>query len=85
MSPRPADPALTSCDASCHPAYLSPKAHTKLSHPQAFSGLRIHTDELSEVIQRFAPATLTMAIVSLEPPFLLPSAPAQQVDLMGFV
>ncbi|KAL8647690.1 MAG: hypothetical protein Q9210_005406 [Variospora velana] len=47
----------------CHPAYLSPKAHTKLSQPKAFSGLRIHTDELSEIIQRFAPATLTIAII----------------------
>ncbi|KAI4193211.1 MAG: hypothetical protein LQ346_003990 [Caloplaca aetnensis] len=47
----------------CHPAYLSPKAHTKLSQPTAFSGLRIHTDELNEVIQRFVPATLTVAII----------------------
>lgn len=47
----------------CHPVYLGPKAHTKLSQPQAFSGLRIHTDELSEIIRRFKPATLTIAIV----------------------
>ncbi|KAL8714977.1 MAG: hypothetical protein Q9225_006462 [Loekoesia sp. 1 TL-2023] len=47
----------------CHPAYLEPKAHTKLSHPKAFSGLRIHTDELNEVIQRFTPASLTIAII----------------------
>ncbi|KAL9579660.1 MAG: hypothetical protein Q9212_004974, partial [Teloschistes hypoglaucus] len=46
----------------CHPVYLSPKAHTKLSQPNAFSNLRIHTDELSEIIQRFKPATLTIAI-----------------------
>ncbi|KAL9004320.1 MAG: hypothetical protein Q9188_002862 [Gyalolechia gomerana] len=48
----------------CHPTYLAPKAHTKLSQPKSFSGLRIHTDELNEVIQRFAPAALTIAIVS---------------------
>ncbi|KAL8942789.1 MAG: hypothetical protein Q9216_001474 [Gyalolechia sp. 2 TL-2023] len=47
----------------CHPAYLAPKAHTKLSQPKSFSGLRIHTDELNEVIQRFAPAALTIAII----------------------
>ncbi|KAL8691537.1 MAG: hypothetical protein Q9218_003261 [Villophora microphyllina] len=47
----------------CHPVYLSPKAHTKLSQPNAFSNLRIHTDELSEIIQRFKPATLTIAII----------------------
>ncbi|KAL8766819.1 MAG: hypothetical protein Q9209_006477 [Squamulea sp. 1 TL-2023] len=47
----------------CHPLYLGPKAHTKLSHPQAFSGLRIHTDELNEIIQRFKPTSLTIAII----------------------
>ncbi|KAL8724876.1 MAG: hypothetical protein Q9166_007705 [cf. Caloplaca sp. 2 TL-2023] len=47
----------------CHPLYLGPKAHIKLSQPQAFSGLRIHTDELHEIIQRFQPATLTIAII----------------------
>lgn len=63
--PKMTNPHLTISLLSCHPAYLSPKAHTKLSRPNAFSGLRIHTDELNEVIQRFAPATLTIAIVSI--------------------
>jgi betaine lipid synthase len=47
----------------CHPDYLSREAHTILSRPGAFDGLRIHTDELDEVIARFFPGTLTVAIV----------------------
>lgn len=47
----------------CHPNYLSPKAHIKLSSPTAFDGLRIHTDELKEVIGRMAPETLTIAVL----------------------
>lgn len=49
--------------AACHPAYLSRKAHAKLSAPGAFDGLRIHTDELNEVFARMAPATLTIAVL----------------------
>lgn len=47
----------------CHPDYLTPKAHIKLSHPAAFDGLRIHTDEISEVIARMSPNTLSIAVV----------------------
>ncbi|OJJ46724.1 hypothetical protein ASPZODRAFT_16476 [Penicilliopsis zonata CBS 506.65] len=47
----------------CHPTYLSPKAHVKLSTPGAFDGLRIHTDEINEVINRITPGTLTIAVV----------------------
>ncbi|KAL1953190.1 hypothetical protein VTO42DRAFT_3396 [Malbranchea cinnamomea] len=47
----------------CHPAYLSPKAHVKLSTPGVFDGLRIHTDEINEVIARIAPGTLTIAVI----------------------
>ncbi|KAK4968118.1 hypothetical protein LTR66_011871 [Elasticomyces elasticus] len=47
----------------CHPAYLTPRAHIKLSSPAAFDGLRIHTDELNEVISRMAPETLTIAVL----------------------
>ncbi|KAF2843141.1 hypothetical protein M501DRAFT_1005791 [Patellaria atrata CBS 101060] len=47
----------------CHPDYLTPKAHIKLSAPNAFDSLRIHTDEINEVIARISPATLTIAVV----------------------
>ncbi|KAL1311295.1 hypothetical protein AAFC00_001478 [Neodothiora populina] len=47
----------------CHPSYLSPKAHTKFSAPAAFDGLRIHTDELCEVMARMRPETLTIAVL----------------------
>lgn len=47
----------------CHPDYLSPRAYDKLSQSTAFDGLRIHTDELQEVIFRMAPKTLTAAVV----------------------
>jgi betaine lipid synthase len=47
----------------CHPDYLSPKAHEKLSRPNALDGLRIHTDELEEVISRITPGTLTVAVI----------------------
>ncbi|EUC42745.1 hypothetical protein COCMIDRAFT_102639 [Bipolaris oryzae ATCC 44560] len=46
-----------------HPTYLSPKSHVKLSKPGAFNGLRIHTDEISEVISRMRPGTLTIVVV----------------------
>lgn len=47
----------------CHPEYLTRRAHSKLSQPNAFDGLCIHTDELQEVIARMAPSTLTVAII----------------------
>ncbi|KAI9810421.1 MAG: hypothetical protein M1826_003637 [Phylliscum demangeonii] len=47
----------------CHPAYLSADAHATLSRPEAFDGLRIHTDEICEVIRRIMPGTLTIAVV----------------------
>lgn len=47
----------------CHPDYLRPEVHTKLSRPNALSSLRIHTDELDEVIARITPGTLTVAVV----------------------
>ncbi|KAI1807051.1 hypothetical protein F4811DRAFT_64156 [Daldinia bambusicola] len=48
---------------TCHPDYLSPQAHARLSRPGAFDGLRIHTDEIDEVLARIAPGTLTVAVV----------------------
>ena len=47
----------------CHPRYLGVKAHQKLSKTDAFDGLRIHTDEIMEVISRIAPSTLTIAVL----------------------
>ncbi|KAL2827669.1 hypothetical protein BJY01DRAFT_261861 [Aspergillus pseudoustus] len=47
----------------CHPAYLSPQTHVKLASPGAFDGLRIHTDEINEVIGRITPRSLTIAVV----------------------
>lgn len=47
----------------CYPGYLDAKAHAKLSRPNAFAKLRIHTDEINEVIARINPATLTIAVV----------------------
>ncbi|KAI9704040.1 MAG: hypothetical protein M1820_005662 [Bogoriella megaspora] len=47
----------------CHPDYLTPKAHIKLSRTNAFDGLRIHTDEMNEVIARMTPSTLTVAVL----------------------
>ncbi|KAK7754949.1 hypothetical protein SLS62_003033 [Diatrype stigma] len=49
----------------CHSDYLSKEAHARLSRPgnNALEGLRIHTDELDEVIARVAPGTLTVAVV----------------------
>lgn len=47
----------------CHPDYLSAKAHARLSRPGAFDGLRMHTDEIDEVIARITPGTLTVAVV----------------------
>ncbi|CAK7274790.1 hypothetical protein SEPCBS119000_006354 [Sporothrix epigloea] len=47
----------------CHPDYLSPQAHGRLSRPGAFDSLRIHTDEIEEVIARLAPGSLTVAVV----------------------
>lgn len=49
----------------CYPQYLSVKAHAKLSRPNAFDGLQIHTDELQEVIRRMAAGTLSHAVVCL--------------------
>lgn len=46
-----------------HPDYLKPTSYAKLSAPGGFDGLRIHTDEINEVIARMSPGTLTIAIV----------------------
>lgn len=47
----------------CQLDYQTKQAHARLSQPGAFDGLRIHTDELEEVIARITPGTLTVAVV----------------------
>lgn len=47
----------------CHPEYLGEKSHRKLARKGAFEGLRIHTDEIEEVVARIRPGTLTVAVV----------------------
>ncbi|KAB8304502.1 hypothetical protein EYC80_003890 [Monilinia laxa] len=47
----------------CHPEYLGAGAHRKLGRRGAFDGLRIHTDEIGEVVARMAPGTLTIAVL----------------------
>jgi len=48
---------------SCHPDYLEPSSHTELSQAHVFDGLRIYTDEMSEIIARISPGTLTIAVI----------------------
>ncbi|KAL2147177.1 hypothetical protein VTI28DRAFT_132 [Corynascus sepedonium] len=59
----------------CHPDYLSREAHAILSKPGALDGLRIHTDEIDEVIARIAPGTLTVAIVMDSMDWFPPTTP----------
>jgi len=47
----------------CHPDYLQPSSHAELSQAHAFDGLRIYTDEMSNIIARMSPGTLTIAVV----------------------
>ncbi|KAI9820286.1 MAG: hypothetical protein M1827_005908 [Pycnora praestabilis] len=69
----------------CHPAYLTPKAHVKLSRPGAFDGLRIHTDEINEVVSRITPGTLTIAVVMDSMDWFTPGKPeaAQQIATLN--
>lgn len=48
-----------------HPAYLSPASYKKLTQPGAFAGVRIHTDEINEVLARLKPGSLTVAVCAL--------------------
>ncbi|KAI9743523.1 MAG: hypothetical protein M1818_002837 [Claussenomyces sp. TS43310] len=65
----------------CHPAYLAPKAHRKLSHRDAFDGLRIHTDEIDEVLARVSPGTLTVAVVMDSMDWFDPGSPAAALQI----
>ncbi|EGY17241.1 hypothetical protein VD0002_g8410 [Verticillium dahliae] len=69
----------------CHPDYLSEKAHARLSRPGALDGLRIHTDELDEVISRITPGTLTVAVVMDSMDWFDPgaAAAAQQITKLN--
>ncbi|KEF58881.1 uncharacterized protein A1O9_03724 [Exophiala aquamarina CBS 119918] len=67
----------------CHPRYLGAKAHAKLSKPGTFDGLRIHTDELMEVISRISPSTLTIAILMDSMDWFNPSETAAQKQILA--
>jgi betaine lipid synthase len=47
----------------CAPDYLTRETHARLALPGAFEGLRIHTDEIEEVITRLEPGSLTVAVI----------------------
>lgn len=65
----------------CHPDYLTPKAHIKLARPGSFDGLRIHTDEIQEVLARLTPGTLTIAVVMDSMDWFDPKAPAAREQI----
>lgn len=65
----------------CHPDYLKPKSHQKLSRGGAFDGLRIHTDEINEVVSRLTPGTLTVAVVMDSMDWFDPGAPAAGLQI----
>lgn len=66
----------------CHPDYLSQQAHARLSRPNAFDGLRIHTDEIDEVIARIMPGTLTVAVVMDSMDWFDPGSNAAAAQIM---
>ncbi|KAF8473207.1 hypothetical protein BDZ91DRAFT_675824 [Kalaharituber pfeilii] len=47
----------------CCPSYLTDTGYAKLTRPDAFDGVRIHTDGILEVLARIQPGTLTIAVV----------------------
>jgi betaine lipid synthase len=65
----------------CHPHYLSPEVHARLSKPGALDSLRIHTDELEEVIARISPGTLTVAVVMDSMDWFDPGSPAAAAQI----
>ncbi|KID96879.1 Methyltransferase type 11, partial [Metarhizium majus ARSEF 297] len=65
----------------CRPHYLSPEVHAKLSKPGALDSLRIHTDELEEVIARISPGTLTVAVVMDSMDWFDPGSPAAAAQI----
>ncbi|KAG9245506.1 hypothetical protein BJ878DRAFT_14677 [Calycina marina] len=65
----------------CHPDYLKPRSHQKLSRAGAFDGLRIHTDEINEVVSRLTPGTLTVAVVMDSMDWFDPGANAASLQI----
>ncbi|KAJ5952890.1 uncharacterized protein N7479_011303 [Penicillium vulpinum] len=47
----------------CHRDYLSEKVHAKFSSTGALDGLRIHMEEVGEVLNHIPPDTLTVVVV----------------------
>lgn len=66
----------------CHPDYLSPAAHGILSRACALDNLRIHTDEIDEVIARIMPGTLTVAVLMDSMDWFDPSSAAASKQVM---
>ncbi|KAK4456647.1 hypothetical protein QBC42DRAFT_301841 [Cladorrhinum samala] len=66
----------------CHPDYLSPAAHKILSRTGALDNLRIHTDEIDEVIARIMPGTLTVAVLMDSMDWFDPSSAAAAKQVM---
>ncbi|KAK0870209.1 hypothetical protein LTR87_013417 [Friedmanniomyces endolithicus] len=67
----------------CHPDYLTPKAHLKLSAPGALDNLRIHTDELAEVFARMQPESLTIAVLMDSMDWFPPSGPEAPAQVLA--
>ncbi|KAI5781495.1 hypothetical protein EDC01DRAFT_619620 [Geopyxis carbonaria] len=67
--------------ASSRPSYLDPKSFARLSIPGAFDGVRIHTDEIKEVIARMKPGTLTIAVVMDSMDWFYPTKPAAREQI----
>ncbi|KAI9808195.1 MAG: hypothetical protein M1825_004652 [Sarcosagium campestre] len=65
----------------CHPPYVSAKAHAKLSRPGAFDSLRIHTDDINEIIAKMAPGTLNVAIIMDSMDWFDPKSPEALVQV----
>ncbi|KAK5723099.1 hypothetical protein LTR17_013969 [Elasticomyces elasticus] len=67
----------------CHPDYLTPKAHLKLSAPGALDNLRIHTDELAEVFARMQPEALTIAVLMDSMDWFNPKGPEAMAQVLA--
>ncbi|KAH9844792.1 betaine lipid synthase [Teratosphaeria destructans] len=67
----------------CHPTYLQPKSHLKLSQPGALDNLRIHTDELAEVFARMQPEALTIAVLMDSMDWFNPAGPECKAQVIA--